>query len=160
MSSAETSRSPWPPIAEVVPQKPPMVLLDEIVAHDEQATACVVRIQPTSPFADEEGAVPIAVALEYMAQCAAARSGLQLRARGEPVGIGLLLGSRKIRFHAPRLIAGQLLEVRVRDIWSDGELASFACEVGDAQSGQLLAECALNALRPQNLASILGERPQ
>lgn len=160
MSARESSRAEWPAIAEVVPQKPPMILLDEIVAHDAQATACAVRIQPTSAFADEDGSVPIAVALEYMAQCAAVRSGLQQRARGAPVGIGFLLGSRKIRFHAPRLLAGQVLEIRVRDIWSDGELASFACEVGDAESGRLLAECALNALRPQDLASMLGERPQ
>lgn len=139
----------WPSVASVVPQKPPMVLLDEIVDHDDVWTRCRVRIRPGIPCAESDGSVPIAVTLEYMAQCAAVRSGLRRRARGNgPPREGFLIGTRRLVFHWPRLANGEVLDVRVRELWDDGELSSFQCEVAREGSGELAAECILNAFIP------------
>ncbi|MCC7013987.1 MAG: 3-hydroxylacyl-ACP dehydratase [Planctomycetes bacterium] len=152
--------SAWPAIAELVPQKPPMVLLDEVVAHADERTSCRVRVRPGIPFADVAGHVPVTVALEYMAQCAAVRSGLRRRAQGNgPVKVGFLIGTRALRFHRRRFDSGSVLAVSVRDVWDDGELASFACEVRDERDGALAAECVLNALIPKNPYDVPGVRP-
>jgi len=138
----------WPAVASVLPQSPPMVLLDEIVAHDADSTTCRVRIGFGVPFADDAGDVPSYVALEYMAQTAAAHSGLVSRARGEPIRVGYLLGSRRIELHVDHFRAGQELSVVAVQVWSDGVLGSFACEVRDAAGGGALVECVLNAMSP------------
>lgn len=140
----------WPAVASVLPQKPPMVLLDEIVAHDATSTTCRVRIRRGAPFADERGDVPSYVALEYMAQTAAAHSGLASRAQGTPIRLGFLLGSRRIELHVERFLAGQELDIVARQVWSDGELGSFACTVRDVAGSATLAECVLNALSPRD----------
>lgn len=142
-------------VEDVLPQKPPMVLLDSILSHTVGATSCTVRIGPSAPFADADGAVPSWVALEYMAQCAAAHSGLCEREKGLPIRIGFLLGSRRIVFHAALFSSGQELEVSAHETWNDDELASFECAVRDRCGGALLAECQLVAYSPHRIEGII-----
>lgn len=137
-----------------------MVLLDEIVAHDADSTTCRVRVGFGVPFADDCGDVPAYVALEYMAQTAAAHSGLVSCARGEPIRVGYLLGSRRVDLHVDHFRAGQQLSVVAVQVWSDGVLGSFACEVRDAGNGAALAQCVLNAMSPADPDSTRdGDRP-
>lgn len=148
-----------PRLEDVLPHKPPMVLLDEVIAHTAEKTTCIVRIQRDGPFTAPDGTVPNWVAVEYMAQCAAAHAGLRGREAGAPVRIGFLLGSRRIVFHAARFELGQELEVSAHEAWTDGELASFTCEVRDRAGLRLLAECEISAYRPNSLEG-LNERPR
>ena len=152
----ETQR--FPPVEDVLPHKPPMVLLDAVTSHTREATTCTVRIDDSAQFAGVDGDVPNWVAVEYMAQCAAAHSGLCEREKGLPIRIGFLLGLRRIVFHAARFAAGIELEVSVRDEWNDGELASFTCSVKDRADGRLLAECELSAYSPQRLQDMTERR--
>ena len=135
-----------------------MILLDKIVSHSADKTVCSVRIEPTSAFANADGSIPCWVALEYMAQCAAAHSGLCDREQGLEIRLGFLLGSRRLTFHVQRFDAGQDLRVGANSTWSDGELASFACDVRDA-GGTLLADCDLAAYSPHNLQDLLQRQP-
>jgi predicted hotdog family 3-hydroxylacyl-ACP dehydratase len=151
---SDVSSSPWPEIGELVPQSPPMILLEKVLAHDADETTCRVRIAIGNAFVDVEGHVGVQVALEFMAQTAAAHSGLQRRALGAGTRIGFLLGSRRIRFHTGRFHAGQLLDVRAREVWRDESLGSFDCSVRDATSGLLLAECILNAISPEDPSAL------
>jgi predicted hotdog family 3-hydroxylacyl-ACP dehydratase len=149
----------WPPIDSLVPHKPPMVLLDEVVSHDASGTVCRVRVGPGRPFADESGDLPIAVTLEYMAQCAAVRTGLRRWSEGKgAVRVGYLIGTRLLRFSRERLASGDELDVRAKEVWDDGELASFACGVHAAGSGELVAECVLNAVIPADAAQASGAK--
>ncbi|MEO6709338.1 MAG: 3-hydroxylacyl-ACP dehydratase [Planctomycetota bacterium] len=150
--SPEAAPRAWT-LADVLPQKPPMVLLDSIVSHAADETVCSVRIDPTSPFAGADGSIPCWIALEYMAQCAAAHSGLLTREQGKPIRMGFLLGSKKITFHVQHFEAGSELRVTARSAWSDGELASFACTV-HASDGKLLAECDLTAYSPHDMQNL------
>lgn len=132
-----------------------MVLLDRIVSHTPEATICTLTIGPSSPFATAAGSVPSWVALEYMAQCAAAHSGACQRNEGKAIALGFLLGSRKVAFAKPAFESGQELLVGVRPTWSDGELGTFGCEVRDRSSNEVLATCELSAYSPRNIQDML-----
>lgn len=161
MTATESDRDAAPvtwTLSDVLPQKPPMVLLDGIVAHQADSTTCAVRIDPASFFATADGSIPNWVALEFMAQAAAAHSGICERDKGNGIRLGFLLGSRRITFHVPRFGAGQQLLVSARVAWDDGELASFECQVRERESGNLLAECELSAYSPHNINDLLEKQ--
>jgi predicted hotdog family 3-hydroxylacyl-ACP dehydratase len=148
-----------PPVAEVLPQKPPMLLLESILWHTPNATACRVDLEASRPFSRAaDGAIPSWVALEYMAQCAAAHSGMREHSEGRPIRMGFLLGSRRVTFHARSFAFDRELHVVARSTWSDTELASFECQVNDPSSGALLAECELAAYSPHRLQDLLEKQ--
>jgi predicted hotdog family 3-hydroxylacyl-ACP dehydratase len=117
-----------PPIAELVPHKQPMLLLDRVVSYSGDVVTCEVQIRPDSPFMSE-GGVPAIVGVEYMAQCVAVYAGLSARAKGEPVRIGFLLGSRTVRIDADLFAPGDRLLIEARWVWGEDALGSFACQV-------------------------------
>jgi predicted hotdog family 3-hydroxylacyl-ACP dehydratase len=123
----------FPPIAQLVPHKPPMLLLDRVVAYSGDVVTCEVEIRPDSPFVREglgvPGGVPGIVGLEYMAQCIAVYAGLSAHAKGEGARIGFLLGSRDVRVDADVFPIGDRLAVEARRSWGENDLGSFACEV-------------------------------
>lgn len=117
-----------PPLGEILPHRPPMVLLDGILSYEPPEITCGVTIHESSMFAAFQG-VPAIVSLEYMAQCAAAYSGMQKRERGEAPKVGYLLGTRHIELRVEHLLWGEQLVVRAHHHWGEGGLASFECEV-------------------------------
>jgi predicted hotdog family 3-hydroxylacyl-ACP dehydratase len=131
-----------------------MVLLTRVVDHAEDHTTCLVALAADSPFCGPDGAVPAWVALEYMAQCVAAHAGLQARAQGEPIRIGLLLGSRGIDIRTPAFAVGQVLEVHARRRWAGRELGSFACRIVDRADGTVLVEGTLSVLLARDLDAL------
>jgi predicted hotdog family 3-hydroxylacyl-ACP dehydratase len=118
----------FPPIDQLVPHKPPMLLLDRVVAYSGDVVTCEVEIRPDSSFVSA-GAVPGIVGLEYMAQCVAVYAGLSAHAKGEGARIGFLLGSRDVRIDADTFPVGDRLTVEARRSWGENDLGSFACEV-------------------------------
>src|SRR5262245_54266128 len=88
------------PIETVVPQRPPMILIDEIVTREAGRIVVEVTIRNTGLFFQPGRGVPSHVALEWMAQACAAFAGCEAIDGGGAVRIGFLLGSRD--FWAPR----------------------------------------------------------
>lgn len=124
--------SDFPPIEEVVPHKPPMVLLDRIVAYGKDSVTCEVDIHEGVPFFEKAGdqvGVPAVVGLEYMAQCIAAFAGMGARTEGVPKRIGLLLGCRELRLYTDTFAAGETLVVDARRTWGESDLGSFNCKI-------------------------------
>jgi predicted hotdog family 3-hydroxylacyl-ACP dehydratase len=119
---------PFPPIVELVPHKPPMLLLDRVLSYSTNFVSCEVEIRTDSPFV-RDGAVPAIVGVEYMAQCVAAFAGLSARDKGEPARIGFLLGSRDLRVDADAFVVGDRLTIEARRDWGENDLGSFACRV-------------------------------
>lgn len=112
--------SELPPVAELLPHRGPAIVVDRVVAASpERATVEV------TPPAD----VPATMALEYMAQAIGAWVGLRARARGEPIRIGFLLGTRELRLEVERFAAGERLEVDAEHLWGDTALGTFRCRV-------------------------------
>ncbi len=138
--------SDFPPIAELLPQAGAMRLLERVLGHDDGGTRCGVNPSQSPLFRDASGRVPVWIALEYMAQCAAADGSLRRRARGEEQLPALLIGSRRVTFHCAGFDPAQRLEVTARHAAGRRELLAFDCAVFDAPGGELLAEARLNVL--------------
>ena len=138
--------SDFPPIAELLPQAGASRLLERVLEHGEAGTRCSVAPAGGAPFRDARGAVPAWVAIEYMAQCAAADGSLRMRARGASPEPALLVGSRRIAFRCAEFDPTQPLEVVARHAAGRRELLAFDCAVFDARGGAPLAEGRLNVL--------------
>jgi predicted hotdog family 3-hydroxylacyl-ACP dehydratase len=113
-----------PPVAEVVPHRPPMLLLDEVLSFEPGRARCRVTLRPDSAFM-QGGRVRAVVALEYMGQAMAALAGLEARAAGRPPRVGFLLGTRELSLAVDHFAAGETLEVEVERVHEEGSAAQF-----------------------------------
>jgi predicted hotdog family 3-hydroxylacyl-ACP dehydratase len=145
-------------VAELLPHRSPMILLDEILGYDETSLTAGVQVSAASLFV-EEAAVPAHIGLEYMAQACGAFAGLMARDRGEPVRIGFVLGTRQYRVHVPSFRCGDRLVVTVSVLYQDEQMGAFDCriEIG----GTLAAEAQLSVYQPDpaQLAAAGGVPP-
>ena len=145
---------------ELLPHRPPMVLIDEVESFDPEAKRLVARVTigANQLFFDGQG-VPNWVAIEYMAQTAAALAGCYDRhvAPGQPARPGLLLGTRKLDLRLPRFEAGKTYRIFAENAFSDSDAASFVCGIED-ETGATVATANLNAYRPPDMERFLKEQ--
>lgn len=131
----------YPPIVELVPHRPPMLLLDRVLSYDGERVVCETVLEAGSPFV-EQGRVPAVVGIEYMAQAIAAGAGLSARDSGETTArMGFLLGCRDLAIAVDSFQVGDRLTVEARRTWGEKELGSFACQV--RRGDEILVEGAL-----------------
>lgn len=90
-------------LAALVPQSGTMVLLDDVVAHDERRIRCKTHSHhdPAHPLA-QGGALPVFAGIEYAAQAMAAHFSLTVGIAGEAT-IGLLGALRDVVCAVERL---------------------------------------------------------
>lgn len=142
--------SEFPAVIELVPQRPPMLLLDAVLGWDGATLRCAATVGADWLLLDGED-VPAAALLEVMAQTVAALHGLQGRARGEPVHVGLLMGCRAVALHVARLQVGERLVASARQAFGMDAVAEFVCRVERAPragaAGPCLAEGTLHVVR-------------
>lgn len=121
-------------IAALIPQSGAMVLLDQVVSHDEASIACRAHSHrnPANPLA-RDGALPIWAGIEYAAQAMAAHFALGTGVPGEG-SIGLLGALRDVVFAVDRLddIESPLL-VTARRLSHDpaGSIYAFSLQAED-----------------------------
>ncbi len=120
--------SALPPIAELLPHTPPMILLDEMVSVDGQKVVCRVKVRPDSMFV-EDGKVPALVAIEYMAQAIGASVGLVAKTAGKPVKVGFLLGTRELALSVDYFEVGDELLVESERLFGEQVIGSFKSSV-------------------------------
>lgn len=139
-------------VADLIPHRLPMALIDEIVDLDVEArsltAAIVIRPEWTGNW----------VAIEYMAQTAAALAGAFDRLQGDehPARPGFLLGTRRLTLDLPRFTVGERYLVTAHCEFSDSDAASFSCAIKNA-AGDVLASAILNAYRPVDVVEFLRE---
>jgi predicted hotdog family 3-hydroxylacyl-ACP dehydratase len=143
-------------VESVVPQRPPMILIDEIVAREAESIVVVVAIRTTDLFFQPDRGVPSHVALEWMAQACAAFAGCEALDAGRAVRIGFLLGTRDFQAARAWFAEGERLYVRALLEYRDNELANFACEVADSADGPSLARASLNVYQPDDASALVG----
>jgi predicted hotdog family 3-hydroxylacyl-ACP dehydratase len=132
-------------VAELLPHRPPMILLDEILSYDRSSMVAAVTVTEASLFLEREG-VPVHVGLEYMAQACGAYAGAMARDRGETVRVGFLLGTRQYRAHVPWFRRGERLIVSAAVLYEDQQMGAFDCRI--EVHGKLAAEAQLNVYQP------------
>lgn len=116
-------------LQSLLPQRPPMILLDAILDCDTEAVSSRVGITPQSPFFDAAlGGVPAWVGIEYLAQTIAAWAGHQQILNGLPVKVCFLVGGRSYRSNRPVFENGQQLRITIRPVFEDDNgLGAFDC---------------------------------
>ena len=142
----------YPPIEQLLPHRPPMILLDRMIDATDTGSVCEVTIGPQTLFIEPLG-VPAFVGLEYMAQAVAAYGGYKSYLAGEPIAIGFLLGTPQLKTSCQFFDCGQTLQIQVTHVWGDNELTQFHCTIQDALTGKLLQQAELNVFKPQDLQS-------
>lgn len=142
------------PVDELLPHKPPMVLIDKVQGWEEGRLEALVSIRLGIPFFDSDRGVPSYVGIEYMAQACGAYAGLEAVAAGEPVRIGLLLGTRRYAASVGWFEPGRDLLIKIQELFRDGMLGMFDCRV--ECEGRELASAQLSVYLLQPGAALPG----
>ncbi|WAK02126.1 hotdog family protein [Methylobacter sp. YRD-M1] len=117
----------FPAIAELIPHTGPMILLDRVIAFDEDSLSAELVVRPGLLVDDKT--VPAWVGIEYMAQTIGAYAGMKARLAGEPIRLGFLLGTRRYSGNVAEFKVGTALTVHVEKIMQDDRLGAFECRI-------------------------------
>lgn len=144
-----------PDIRTLVPHGGAMSLLDRLLAVGPETLSAEVAIGPGTLFCSG-GAVGAWVGVEYMAQAVAAHAGHAARARGEPVRVGFLLGTRRYVCKVAAFGVGSRLAIHVRrTLQGENGLGAFDCRIEDGRSGAELASATITVYQPDNVEAFL-----
>lgn len=134
----------YPALHTILPHRPPMILIDELLEYSEHEVVCGVTVREGAPFV-RDGRVPALISIEYFAQSVAAFFGYRGRHNPGLFAMGMLLGARELDLRADYLEVGDVLRVAGTLTWSSGELAQFSCEL--LRGDEVLARAAINVLQ-------------
>lgn len=132
-----------PPIDELIPHRPPMLLVDEVVHHDGLKVVCRTTIRDDMPFV-QGGEVSALLAIELFAQSAASLVSLLAAGKRRGLAAGALIGTRSMRLHTDVLRTGDIVEMRCEEKLAIGPTAQIHCEL--RRDGVLLAEGSINVM--------------
>ncbi|MGX5914734.1 3-hydroxylacyl-ACP dehydratase [Aliidiomarina sp. Khilg15.8] len=146
-----------PAIEDLLPHRPPMILLTALLDFDADSVRCVTRVTADSPFFDTalEG-VPAYIGIEYMAQTVAAWAGAKARGgRGEKK-LGFLLGTRRYAPQVSVFPCGVELVIDATQVLQDDSgLGVYDCSIHS--DNELWASARLNVFHPDTTPSELLE---
>lgn len=131
-----------PPIIELIPHRPPMLLIERVLSFAPDRVVCAARPTHTSIFA-RNGAIPGVVMLEYMAQATAACLALSRPDDPGARGQGLLVAARHCSLACAEVAFDTELVVVASLSATAGRAASFDCRVAAAADGTQLASAEL-----------------
>lgn len=143
-------------IQELVPHRPPLLLIQNILEADDQGLRACVNTADSGIFSAQDGKIPSYVGIEYMAQAISAWAGLAAKREGRPIQLGFLLGTRRYHSQVAYFEANTQLQVRVREMLRDEtNLVLFDCQVLAGE--QVLATAQIKAIQPDNLDALLEQ---
>ena len=96
-------------IEHLLPQRPPMLLLDQLLSCTATEGTAEALISPANLFRLPDETIHPAALFELMAQAYAAVHGYQSRLAGQPVGIGYLAGITRAAVHGAARVGDRLL---------------------------------------------------
>ena len=137
---------------ELLPHRPPRVLIDEIVDFDAESRTIVAAVDVREEWRGNW------VAIEYMAQTAAALVGQfdRMGNAAAPARPGFLLGTRRLTLDVAAFETGRRYLVTATNDFADNETASFDCKMADSE-GRVVASAHITAYRPSDLTAFMAE---
>ncbi|MBR9970187.1 hypothetical protein [Magnetospirillum sulfuroxidans] len=141
------SACPWP-MVELLPHRPPMVLLDALRCFDDESAIAVAVMRPDHPFIRPQG-VPAHVGMEMMAQACGAHVGALARSAGGAVQVGFLLGTRGYGASQPWFPLGAELEIEVHRVFQEDGMGVYDCRI--VVGGAEIAQARLNLYQPPDM---------
>ena len=144
--------------ADLLPHRPPMILLAELISVDvSNEASAVVDTSPDCIFYDPElKGVPACAALEYMAQTMALVVGAERRRRGLAPRVGFVLGTRRMDVKVATFESGKRYVANAKRVYDDEEFASFDCSITDPD-GTMVATALFTAYQPPERVLEQGE---
>ena len=141
-------------VSQLLPHRPPMCWLDDIVSVSADAIVTSVLIRESAMFYEHGLGMPSWVGIEYMAQTGSALAGYERACKGLPPLIGLLLGTRRYTATVTHLPKDALLQIHARVILRDeSDLVAFDCEI--VHDNAVLARGDLKAIQPEDIRHVL-----
>lgn len=146
--------SPDPQLLELLPHRPPMMVLAQVVSVAVPGEAVAIAdTSSSSAFYDPDlGGIPACVALEYMAQTMALAVGAERRREGKPPKVGFVLGTRRLSVKVAAFECGKRYEVKATCACADDAVASFDCSIQDPEK-EIVAMATLTAYQPIGVES-------
>lgn len=145
-------RCPWP-VEELLPHARPMILIDTVEACGAGSLQAAVTVRRGEPFIDSERGAPAHLAIEWMAQACGAFVGAEAREAGEPVRLGLLLGTRNFAASRPWFPLGTRAGIAAALVYRDGEMGVFDCTV--EIDGERVVTAQLTVYQPHDARMLL-----
>ncbi|TNE44093.1 MAG: 3-hydroxylacyl-ACP dehydratase [Deltaproteobacteria bacterium] len=150
-------------IRQVLPHQGQMVLVDEVLHYDLEGSIHTGLVVPHwSLFHNEAREVPAFVGLEYMAQTVSAFFGMRRRLAGQPLEVGFLLGTRKMKVNVGSFRSGQQLRVEAQQVYDYNGMSVFDCQLVEASNAtgesSSLLQGKVNVYRPDNLETYLQQQ--
>lgn len=139
------------PIERLLPQRPPMLLLDRLLSCTPTEGTADTRVSPGNLFRLPDDTIHAAAFFELMAQAYAAVHGYQNQLAGKPVSIGYLAGITRAVVHGAARVGDRLL-VTVRQTALVQPFIRAEARV--VRDGETLAEGELTLFVPP-----AGEKP-
>ena len=136
------------PIENYVPHRGAMLLIDRLLAADEESAVAEVTVPRDGLFLQDEG-MPAWVGLEYMAQTVAAWAGWSATQAGKPVKLGFLLGTRKFEAGVDFFVPDERLTVHVHcELVGENGLGMFDCTIRAEE--QVRATARISVYEPED----------
>lgn len=121
----------------LIPQRPPFVMVDQLIASDEHITRTSLRVRSDNIFV-EDGVLREPGLVENIAQTAAARAGFMAKAEGKPVRVGYIGSVRNLHINGfPKINEEIITEVVIEKQVFDVSVVSGKVTCNE----KVLAEC-------------------
>ncbi len=140
-----------PELGTLIKHRRGMMLLDKVLAHDDNAITTQVIISENSTFFEIDH-VPAWVGVEYSAQSVAALSGLTASKMNEESKLGLLLSCRNYKSSRSRFEAGETLIISAEEEFNDGHMGVYRSSI--YIESKAIASLTLSAYIPDNINHI------
>ena len=134
----------------LLPQKPPMALIEEILEVGDDWIRCGATVGDEAPLKRGSASEVIsAVGLEYLAQAGAVLGGL----KGGLASEGMVISAREIHFEICSMRKGMKLSSFVRIVAADSDTTMFEGELRDRVSQELVLRARFTVLHrmPQGI---------
>ena len=147
----------WP-LAQLLPHAGDMILIDQVLAFDQEQIHTRLTVRAGGLFNREDGSLPAWVGVELMAQSVAAYAGCRARVQGDPVELGFLLGTRKFECNVDHFPLGCELHIHaLRSLEDDNGMGVFECHL---TGPDIHATARLNVFRPPQADNSLAQASQ
>ena len=147
----------WP-LAELLPHAGDMILIEQVLAFDEEQIETRLSVKAGGLFNREDGSLPAWVGIELMAQSVAAYAGCRARLEGRAVALGFLLGTRKFECNVEHFPLGAQLHIHaLRSLEDDNGMGVFECHL---TGPGIQASARLNVFRPPQADTYLAQTPR
>jgi len=148
--------NPFPPVSELLPHRPPMILIDQVIAYDPPTITCTVCTRSAYLPKSGPGEISLAVGYEWMAQTIGAYVGLTAKLANHSIKIGFLLGTRRAEFFTDCFKEHQAITCCTKLLGHFDELGVFDSELFAGKT--LLMRGQIKVYQPNDVEDFFNTR--